>query len=334
MSDRSRRDFLKEMALGVGTLALGACGGRGARAAAAAASGMAPVRPSLDNAGIQLFTVRDRLGDQFERTLAGLAEIGYRQVEPFTYGSYTPEQIRGMLDRTGLKAPSTHVQVRPGPDLERTLAGFQAIGHRYAQVGAPAGPPRPPGSPPPARPAEGGGPPRQAAPTLDSTRRLIEAYHEVGRAGKAYGVTPLVHNHTWEFQRLADGDGRTQFDLFLAELDPSLVALELDIGWATVAGQDAVAMFRAHPGRFPLWHVKDMADLAAVRAAGDDQFARMRAAKIVPLGGGEIDYRPVFAASATAGLQHYFVEQDSAPQSGDSLAAARTSFEALRRTLS
>src|SRR5215213_11907832 len=130
MTDRTRRDFLKEMAaLGAGTLALGACGGRGASAAAAAAaSGMAPVRPSLEHAGIQLFTVRDRLGDQFERTLAGLAEIGYREVEPFTYGSYTPEQIKGMLDRTGIRAPSTHVQLRPGPELERQLAGFQAMG--------------------------------------------------------------------------------------------------------------------------------------------------------------------------------------------------------------
>src|SRR5215208_5576056 len=89
---RSRRDFLKDVAaLGAGAWALGACARSGAASVASASLGA--VRPSLDQAGIQLFTVRDRLGDEFERTLAALAEIGYREVEPFTYGSYTPEQI-------------------------------------------------------------------------------------------------------------------------------------------------------------------------------------------------------------------------------------------------
>lgn len=328
---RSRRDFLKDVAaLGAGAWALGACARSGAASVASASLGA--VRPSLDHAGIQLFTVRDRLGDEFERTLAALAEIGYREVEPFTYGTYTPEQIKGMLDRTGIRAPSTHVQLRPGPELERQLAGFQLMGHRYAAVGTGMAP-RPAGSAPvpaPPRPPAGA-PPRMPAPTADSTRRYIDALNEVGRASKAYGIVPLVHNHTMEWQKFEDG--RTQYDLFLAELDPSLVVLELDIGWATVAGQDAVALFRQHRGRFPLWHVKDMADLAAVRSQGEDEAARMRAARIVPLGQGEIDYRPVFAAAGDAGLRHYFVEQDTAPQSGDSIAAARASFEGLRRLL-
>ena len=311
--EKSRREFLKEVAvLGAGAWTLGACARSAARVAAAAAS-PSFVRPTIANAGIQLFTVRDRLGDSFERTLAGLAEIGYREVEPFTYGSYTPEQIRGMLDRTGLRAPSTHVTLRPGPDLERMLAGFQAMGHRYARAGG-AAPTRGP-----------------TAPTLDTVQRSIADYHEVARAAKPYGIKVIVHNHTEEFALLPDG--RTPYDVMLAQLDPSLVVLELDIGWATVAGKDALALFEAHPGRFPLWHVKDMANLAAVNANGNDQVARMRAARIVPVGQGEIDYGPIFAAAGTAGLEHYFVEQDSAPESGDSLAAARTSFERVRTIL-
>jgi sugar phosphate isomerase/epimerase len=154
---------------------------------------------------------------------------------------------------------------------------------------------------------------------------------EVARAAKPYGIRVLVHNHTTEFTIFPDG--RTAHDVMLAELDPSLVVLELDIGWATVAGQDARTLFAAHPGRYPLWHVKDMANLAAVNANGSDQRARMRAARIVPVGQGEIDYGPIFAGAGTAGLEHFFIEQDSAPDSGDSIAAARTSFEALRRIL-
>lgn len=324
----TRREFLRDAAaLGAGGFLLGACARPGAAAQAVAAM---TARPSLDNAGIQLYTVRDRMATDFEGTLARIAEIGYREVEFVGYGDKTPQEVRAILDRVGLRAPSTHAALRPGPDLERQLAGYQAMGHRYAAAAAPRPAAAPNGGPPPGagRPPGGFTPP---APTLDSVRRDIAMYHEVARAAKPYGIEVLVHNHTMEFARLADG--RTAHEVMLAELDPSLVVLELDIGWATVAGEDARSLFSAHPARYPLWHVKDMANLAAVNANGSDQGARMHSARIVPLGQGEIDYGPIFARAGTAGLEHFFIEQDSAPDSGDSIAAAQTSFEALRRIL-
>jgi sugar phosphate isomerase/epimerase len=118
----------------------------------------------------------------------------------------------------------------------------------------------------------------------------------------------------------------------LAELDPERVVLELDIGWATVAGQRALDLFAKHPGRFPLWHVKDMAGLGALSGM-TNMTERQRAAQIVPVGRGEIDYRPIFAQAAKAGMQHYFVEQDTAPNGGDSIAAIRESMAALKRVL-
>jgi sugar phosphate isomerase/epimerase len=108
--------------------------------------------------------------------------------------------------------------------------------------------------------------------------------------------------------------------------------LELDIGWSTVAGQRALDLFAKHPGRFPLWHVKDMAGLGALQGM-TSMTERQRAAQIVPVGRGEIDYRPIFAQAATAGMQHYFVEQDTAPNGGDSIAAIRESIAALRKVL-
>jgi len=343
VENRTRREFLADAAaLGAGAWLLGACG-RSAAAAASAMANASVVKPSIDNAGIQLFTVRDRMTADFEGTLAQIAEIGYREVEFVAYGGKSPEEVRRILDRVGLRAPSTHAALRPGPDLERQLAGYQVMGHKYAAAGGPrrapsgAGPtpvpadPRaggPPGGPPNGPPPGGFTPP---VPTLESVQREIESWNEVARAAKPYGIKVLVHNHTMEFVRFPDG--RTPHDVMLAELDPSLVVLELDIGWATVAGQDAPSLFAAHPGRYPLWHVKDMAKLAAVNANGGDQAARMHSAKIVPVGQGEIDYGPIFARAGTAGLEHYFIEQDTAPDSGDSIAAARTSFDALRRIL-
>ena len=338
MEKRTRREFLADAAaLGAGAWLLGACG-RSAGAAASAMASAAVAKPSIENAGIQLYTVRDRMATDFEGTLAKIAEIGYREVEFVAYGGKSPEEVRRILDGVGLRAPSTHAALRPGPDLERQLAGYQAMGHKYAAAGSPR---RAPGGPPTAVPADprGGGPPngpppggfQPPVPTLESVQREIESWNEVARAAKPYGIRVLVHNHTMEFTLLPDG--RTPHDVMLAELDPSLVVLELDIGWATVAGRDALALFAAHPGRYPLWHVKDMANLAAVNANGGDQGARMHAARIVPVGQGEIDYGPIFARAGTAGLEHYFIEQDTAPDSGDSIAAARTSFDALRRIL-
>jgi sugar phosphate isomerase/epimerase len=321
-----RRTFLRGLA------ALGVAGG--ALGSLARAAHAAPPQPRLDGAGIQLFTVRDRLAADFEGTLARLAEIGYRQVEFFTYADRTPTQVRAALDAAGLSAPSTHVVLRPGPNLERELAGFQAMGHQWARAGGPE-PADGAGSPPGATAVGGsaGAPVQRPLPppqTVAGVRRTLEQYERVATAAKPYGIRIIVHNHTEEFERLPDG--RTPFDLMLAELDPTMVALELDIGWAVVAGQDPTMLFERHRGRFPLWHVKDVAELTVARSH-PTMYGRQRAARIVPLGQGGIDYAPIFAKASVAGLQHYFVEQDTAPASGDSLAAARTSFEALRRLL-
>lgn len=165
---------------------------------------------------------------------------------------------------------------------------------------------------------------------LADVQREAELYNQIGTAGKAYGVKVLIHNHTTEFQPLAD-DSRTEFDILIANVDPSVVVFELDIGWATVAGQDPLALFKKYPGRFPLWHVKDMADLATVRAL-PTQGERMRAAKIVGVGEGEIAYGPIFQQAKLAGLEHYYVEDDAAPQHG-SLDVMRACIANLRKQL-
>ena len=79
-------------------------------------------------------------------------------------------------------------------------------------------------------------------------------------------------------------------------------------------------MFRANPGRYRLWHVKDVTGLGT------------SATSFVPVGEGEIDYRAVFAAAQIAGLEHFFIEQDNAPQS-DSMDAIATSARNLRNIL-
>ncbi len=300
-----------------------------------------------EHIGLELFTVRDLLRQDYEGTLAKLAAMGYKEVEPADpYNHLAPNDYKALLDKDGLKMFSTHSGATAGPDLERQLEGFQLMGIRYTEVHAQRGPggPRPargpggPGGPPgpggPGGPGRGpgGGPPRQRPPqTVESVKTACAQMNKFGAIVKKFGMKILIHNHTGEFELLADGK-TTQYEVFLAETDPELVAMQLDIGWAYIAGQDAIAMFKKNPGRYELWHVKDAKFKELDPKLTPNQ--RMRAGKIVVLGQGDIDYRAVFAQAGVAGLKHFVIEQDTAGHDGrDALDDCRIAYQNLRTVL-
>jgi sugar phosphate isomerase/epimerase len=325
-----RRTFLKGLAaVGGGVLATACAGHAAAPSAGVGAGARASLAPWREKIGLQLFTVRDRFMTDYPGTLRAVAAAGYKEVQTtLSYGGYSLDQIKQFLDQAGLVAPATHVSPPNGADFERTLDAYARIGHKYTTVNT--GPERPPrgaapnGGPPAERPVQRPAPQRQ---TLDAVKRTAQALNDAGRVTQKHGLKVIVHNHTVEFEPLADSSQRP-YDVLIAETDPSLVALELDIGWATVAGENALELFKRAPGRFEVWHVKDVVGLASL--AGKSEAERQRAAKIVPLGEGEIDYRSIFAQAGLAGMKHFFVEQDSAPDSGDSIAAAAASYRNLR----
>jgi sugar phosphate isomerase/epimerase len=137
----------------------------------------------------------------------------------------------------------------------------------------------------------------------------------------------LVHNHTGEFEKLVDNP-RTSFDILVEETDPALVTMQLDLVWTYIAGVDPIALFKAHPGRFELWHIKDVFGLRTVNPSLGPN-ARVSSMALVPVGTGHIDFKPVFAQASLAGLKHFAIEQDNAAAWGDSLAAARVSYQNL-----
>src|SRR5213083_2954245 len=119
------------------------------------------------------------------------------------------------------------------------------------------------------------------------------------------------HNHDFEFAPL---DGKLPYDVLLAETDPTLVQLEVDLYWITKGGQDPLAYFARWPGRFPMVHVKD--------SAGPPDH------RMMAVGAGKIDFQKIFAQSDQAGIKHYFVEHDDA---ADAFASIRASCEYLKR---
>ncbi len=262
--------------------------------------------------GLELYTVRDLLAKDFEGTIAKVAEIGYKEVEPVGYGGLDPKQFRALLDRYKLSAPSTHAGATDGPDLEKQLEGHQIMGFQYTEV----------------RGGQGGG---GAAQTVEAVKRTAQQYNRYGALTRKFGMKILVHNHAVEFERLENSDLKT-YDVLLAETDPALVAMQMDIGWVRVAGQDPLKLFREHPGRFELWHVKDEVGLKSI-----DPSLRTgrRRARFVPIGEGEVHYKPIFAQAKLAGMKHYVIEQDNAAENGaDSLAAAAANYAGLIKVLS
>ena len=359
MSDYSRRDFGKLAAIGLPLMAQPKAWAGGPRPTSAdetRAAGAAPPQffpPHKPEApvpapaggwkahmGLELYTVRDLMAKDQEKTMAAVAAIGYKEVEPIDYGGLSPKQYRALLDRYGLVSPSTHAITPPGPGLEKRLEGYQIIGHRYTWIFPTR--PLPPGFHfPPPHPAHHGGhhAPRKPfhfpAATPESTKRDAETYNRCGRIAKKFGIQILIHNHAIEFEYFP-GTTRCPYDILLAETDPELVVMQLDIGWSSVAGVSALDLFRAHPGRFVLWHVKDVMALNYLFPQPImSEWQRMMASgrKIVPVGQGEVKYHPIFEQRKTAGMLHFCVEQDNAAQWGDSVAAARTSYNALLEML-
>jgi sugar phosphate isomerase/epimerase len=260
--------------------------------------------------GLELYTVRDLLAVDYEGTLAKVAALGYTEVEPTTYSDLPAKDVRAMLDRHGLSMPSTHAPARgEGAELERALEDFQVIGLTYTEL-----------------------PPDPVAPaSLEAFKRRAAALNARGRITQRFGIKVFVHNHTSEFEPLA-AMSRSGYDVLLDETDPALVAMQIDIGWASIAGVDPLALFRAHPGRFELWHVKDVFGLQTASSSLSIE-QRVRSTMVVPVGTGQVDWKAMFAQATRAGLKHFAIEQDNAATWGDSLAAARVSFQNLAAIL-
>ena len=110
-------------------------------------------------------------------------------------------------------------------------------------------------------------------------------------------------------------EGKIPYHLLLSETDPKNVKMELDLAWAVKGGQDPIDLFKNHPGRFPLWHVKDL-----------DESRK----NILSVGSGTIDFKRIFEHASSAGMQHFFVEHDM-PK--DAYASIKSSYEYITRTL-
>ncbi len=220
----------------------------------------------------------------FEGTIAKVAATGYGEVEFAGYFGKTPAEVRAILERTHLSAPSAHVGALDPDKLPALLDAARAIGHHYVVI--------------PWIPEEN-------RKTLDDWKRVGESFNKAAALAHDAGLQLAYHNHDFEFTRV---EGRIPFDVLLEATDPKLVQLEIDLYWITKGGQDPLSYFARWPGRIPLVHVKD---------SGGPPDHRM-----ADVGAGKIDWKRIFAREDQAGIQHVFVEHDQPQEAFASIRAS------------
>lgn len=265
-------------------------GSASAAAAYAAWGGTASYATPLNlPLGIQLYSVREQLAKNYDATLVEVASAGFTEVEAAGFYKKSAAEVKQAMQKAKLHCVSSH---HPFGDLRKNfdeiLAFNKELGVSYMICSSP-GPKDP-------TPGPNG---KQKAMTLDDWKWISGQFNELGEKTKAAGIIFGYHNHVHEFDKL---DGGVPYDELLKLTDPAKVTLELDCGWAVVAGHNPADLMRDHPNRFSLLHVKDF-KLKQVEAGEP---------KVTELGMGDIDYRPIFAQAAkTQKIRHIFVEQEA-----------------------
>jgi sugar phosphate isomerase/epimerase len=138
--------------------------------------------------------------------------------------------------------------------------------------------------------------------TIETYKKMIADWNEVGRIMKGVGIQFAYHNHNFEFATI---DGIVPYyDIFMPEMDADLITMELDLFWASKAGQDPIAMFNKYPGRFQLLHFKDM-------KTKQEPFFDVIKDDVCSVGAGVIDFKNILTAKEVAGAKYIFVEDDN-----------------------
>jgi sugar phosphate isomerase/epimerase len=242
--------------------------------------------------GMQLYTVRKEMAQDFDGTLAKVAAIGYREVEFAGYLGRDPKQVKASLNAAGLTSPSAHFDYKQvTANLPALIEGAHIVGHEFI-----------------------------VCPSIDEKvrhepgiwQRTAESFNKAGEEARKAGIQFAYHNHSFEFEKV---DGKLPYDILLSETQPDLVKLEMDLFWIVKGGADPLTYFKRYPARFPLVHVK-----------GRDQSGNMSSVNA----NNSIDWKAIFAHSDEAGIRHYFVEYDDPPAAFESLKTSYEYLEQLR----
>jgi sugar phosphate isomerase/epimerase len=238
----------------------------------------------IKNIGIQLYTVRAEMIADPSGTLEKLAKIGFKELESArsekgNYYGLKPKEIKKICSDLGMHLRSGHIHV--DNEWQRSIDEAVETGQEY-MISA-------------VLPTPG--------QTVENYQKSADQLSKVGEDCKKANISFGYHNHETEFELV---NGKPLYDVLLDRVDPALVKMELDLGWVVAAGYDPLAYFDKYPGRFPLWHVKDV-DLIKKKS--------------VEFGKGKLETVKIFQHARQSGMKYFFMEQED---------YASTAFESIQ----
>jgi sugar phosphate isomerase/epimerase len=265
------------------------------------------VDPKTFGIGLQLYTIRDAMGKDVPGSLKMVSDIGYKYLELASYENgkfygYLPGDIKKMANDLGMEIISSHAGVSPrgitSDEAKKMAEDHAKVGAKYCMQPYIADEDR---------------------KSIAGFQKMVADWNKVGRIMKDNGIQFGYHNHNFEFGTV---EGKVPyFDVFLAEMDKDLMTMEIDLFWVTKAGINPIELFKKYPGRFQLFHMKDMYTKEA-------PFFKTQSSDFAPVGTGLINFREILAAKNIAGMKYMFVEQDST-KDGKPFDAIRTSITNL-----
>jgi sugar phosphate isomerase/epimerase len=265
------------------------------------------VDPKTFGIGLQLYTIRDAMGKDVPGSLKMVSDIGYKYLELASYENgkfygYLPGDIKKMANDLGMEIISSHAGVSPrgitSDEAKKMAEDHAKVGAKYCMQPYIADEDR---------------------KSIAGFQKMVADWNKVGRIMKDNGIQFGYHNHNFEFGTV---EGKVPyFDVFLAEMDKDLMTMEIDLFWVTKAGINPIELFKKYPGRFQLFHMKDMYTKEA-------PFFKTQSSDFAPVGAGLINFREILAAKNIAGMKYMFVEQDST-KDGKPFDAIRTSITNL-----
>jgi sugar phosphate isomerase/epimerase len=211
--------------------------------------------------GLQLYTVRAALAEDFAGTIEQIAEIGYAAVETAGFPGTTAQEAADLFKQLGLEVAGAHSPMPLGDKQNEVLETLEALGAKYLVC---------PHIPP------------DSFQTYHSIASICDQLNEASAIARSRGITMVYHNHWWEYTPVGD---MLPYRAMLDFLDPA-VKLELDAYWAQVGGCDPIAVLEELGERVTLLHVKDGSALR-----DDPQLA---------VGGGVLDYTTIIPAARYA----------------------------------
>ncbi|WP_433816008.1 sugar phosphate isomerase/epimerase family protein [Flavobacterium johnsoniae] len=235
--------------------------------------------------GLQLYTLREELPKNVKSVLEKVAASGYTNVETYGFSikdqfwGLSPVELKNILDENNLKAVSGHYNLGSflydgnTTELIASIEAAKTLKSEFLTV---------PWVDEPFR------------KSLEDYKKIASRLNQAAKMCADSGLKLAYHNHDFEFQK---HDGVTGYEILLNETDKNLVCFELDLYWVVRSGNDPLQLFKENPGRFKMWHVKDM----------DKQNQALN----TEVGSGLIDFKPFFAAAKQAGMVHFFVEQEN-----------------------